>query len=509
MRRSSRIYPVFPGLHPISLALVAGLILAGCRARGGTQIPVTPTSLPTAWPTLAPVYTAAPAAAGMVVAETGPQLVEKFRVEVRDDAMEVYPLEGQIDHPVRVEAIVLAGDIDPVIVINNINGDRLAYADNGGPGQPEVIGQFLFPGDGYYELGISSASGVGEVGVSIYRLESVDLEGGGTFESIDEELVGTMAHPASYHTFRLTLERGRRIDLGATALTEGLDLLFELYGPDGALLTAKDDNVGNDPYLWNFMPSQSGVYTLVLSNFGETTGDYSLRVNPSESGGEAVLGTRTPLEVVGSPRRSTWMTLEGRALDGIRVEARPISPGVDISMTITDPYGNQLASVNQFGADEPEQMTLVQFPFDGEYQIEFLSLGEGGEIDYFIRTIRQPDIEMGGRVVPGNIGHEGEIVGPGTAVVYEFDSLAGDLVGIDAHGTGGTGLDLVFDLYDEEGHLVISRDDDVGKDPVLDRIELTTTGRYALVVWNYGGTTGPFDIFITSPEAPEKPPETP
>lgn len=438
--------------------------------------------------------------------ESGPYLIEQYRVGVQEGLVSVFPLEGGINNAVRIEVIVLSGETDPIITISNIVGDRLATADSGGPGDPEVIGQFQFPSDGYYELGIASVSGSGEVGVSVYRLEPAELEGGGVFSSIDEELLGAIEHPASYHTFRLPAERGQRFDLAAIALTEGLDLLFELYGPDGVLLGARDDNVGNDPYLWNFMPRQSGIYTIVLRNYDEHVGDYRLSVSPSISGGPAVVGTRTELELSASPRRSTWLTLEGKALDGVRVEVRPVSYGMDLTITIYDPFGNPLALANQFGVGGPEQLTLVQFPYDGQYQVEFSTLGEGGEVEYYIRPRRQPDIDMGGSISLGRAKHEGEIVGLGTAVVYVFEAQAGDLIGIDAHATGVTGLDLGFDLYAPDGYLLVTRDDVVGKNPIIDRFELPQTGRYVLVLWNYGGTTGTFELYVTEPEAPAAPP---
>src|SRR5574341_173876 len=492
-------------IYPISLAVIAGLIVVGCR--GGQKDEATPPASATPWPTLAQVVTLDAVTLTAPVESSGPQLVDQFRVDVQSDAVSIFPLAGDIDQPVRIEVIVLSGTLDPAIVISNLTGHQLAQANSGGLGQPEVIGQFIFPGNGYYELGISSVSGSGEVGVSIYRLSAADLEGGGVFSSIDQELSGSMTNPASYHTFRLPLERGTRVDITATALSEGLDLLFELYGPDGTLLAARDDNVGVDPVLWNFMPDQSGTYTLVLSNFDEHVGDYNLRISPSESGAQAVLGRRTTLTLQGSPRRSTWLTLDGRALDGIEVEARPLSPGVDIQVTLTDPNGNVLVTANLSKADEPERITLAMFPYDGEYQIEFLTLGESGEIDYYIGAVRGADIEMGGRVSLGRARHEGAITGPGTALVYAFEAAAGDLVGIDAHATGDSELDLGFTLFDPDGYLVMAADDLVGKDPIVDRIELTVAGRYVLIIWNFGDTTGTFDLYLTNPEAPDAPPD--
>ncbi|HEC21776.1 MAG TPA: hypothetical protein ENI95_02535 [Chloroflexi bacterium] len=505
--KGKRPAPGFPALRLPGLLLLIGLALAACRGSKTPEVPPTLTPSPTPWPTLAPVLTPVPTPTGTATEDQGPQLVDKFRAVVQEGLVSVFPLEGNIERPVRVEVIVLSGDIDPVITIDNAAGDRLAHADSGGAGEPEVIGQFQFPGDGFYELGLTTNSGSGEVGVSIYSLDPAEMEGGGVFTSLDEELRGTMEHPATYHTFRLPVQRGQRFDLSATALDEGLDLLFELYGPDGALLAARDDNVGLDPYLWNFMPSQSGTYTVVLSNYGEGVGDYVLRVSPSESGGAAAIGVRTDLEVSAVPRRSTWLTLEGRTLDAVRVEVRPIDPGIDPTIAIYDPYGNRLTAVDQFGPDQPEQLTLVQFPFDGEYQVEFMTLGEGGQIEYFIRPIRQVDIEMGGkRITPGRFAHEGEIVGPGTVFTYLFDAEAGDLIGVDAHGTDNSGLDLGFDLFAPDGSLLVTRDDTVGLNPVIDRLELPQSGQYALALWNYGGTTGPYELFVTNPEAPATPP---
>jgi hypothetical protein len=497
--------------------LIAGLLLAGCggSASAPDESPG-PTPTPTPWPTLRAVdtprpVTSQPAAeageAGLTATpQSGPELLEQYRVAVRSDAVSIYPLSGDPEQPVRIEVIVLSGDIDPIVEVSNTNGDPLAHADTGGDGEPEVIGQLIFPTAGYYELGIASAEGEGEVGVSIYELGQAGLEGGGSFTSMDEELHASIAHPATYHTFRLPVKRGERFDLIAEAQTEGLDLLFELYNPDGVLVAARDDNEGLNPAIWNFMPDRDGPYTVVVSNYGETTGDYALRVSPSTSAGQASMGTRTEIELTGVPRRSSWLTLEGHALDAVYVEARPVDPGVDVSIAFYDGQGNELTAIDLAGAGEEETLTLVQFPFDGEYQVEFTTTAESGRIEYYIRLTRQPDMEYGGLVVAGGFGKEGEIEGPGTVYSYVFDASAGDLIGIDAHATGITGLDLGFDLYAPDGTRLLRRDDDVGINPVIDRFELPQSGRYAVTVWNYGGTTGEYDVFVTNPDAPATPP---
>jgi hypothetical protein len=489
------------------IATTLAAFLAACGGSAADAELTATVTTPTPWPTLEPVLSPQPTRLPDATEEAGPQLLDQFRVTVQEDAVSVFQLEGQIDQPVRVEAIVLSGEIDPYITMSNSAGDRLAYSDSGQVGEPEVIGQFQFPGDGFYELGVGAPVGSGEVGISIYGLDPADLEGGGVFDSIEGELRGTMEHPATYHTFRLPVERGIRFNLSAQALTEGLDLVLELYSPDGVLLAARDDNVGVDPYLWNFMPSQSGLYTIVLSNYDEGIGDYVLQVSRADADSPAALGTRTGLSLSANPRTGSWLTFESRALDAVRVEARPISPGMDLSIALYDSYGNRLATANQFATGEPEQLTTVQVPYDGLYYVEFQTLGEGGEIEYYIRAIRQSEIELGGkRISPSRFAHEGEVVGPGTSYTYLFEAEAGDLIGVDAHGTDNTGLDLGLDLYSPDGERLVSLDDVVGVNPVIDRIELPQTGQYALVLWNFGGTTGPYDLYVTNPEAPATPP---
>lgn len=496
--------------------LAVTLLLAGCGGEPADAAEeLTPAASATPWPTLAPVaptgtITATADAPGDVTptpAASGPELIDQFRSSIDSSAIAVFPLPGEVEHPVRVEVIVLSGELNPVVLVSNLDGDRLAEANSGGLGEPEVIGQFIFPADGYYELGITTAEGEGEVGVSVYRLDSADLEGGGTFEAPEQTLRGRVEHPSTYHTFRLPAERGQRFDLGAEALTEGLDLLFELYDPSGLMVAARDDNVDEDPWLWNFMPTQSGVYTLVLSNYGETTGDYAVHLTPSEGGGEAVLGTRTEISLQGSPRRSTWLSFDANALDAVHVEVRPIDAGVDPSVAIYDAVGNALVEANLTGAGQAEELTLVQFPRDGRYQLELSTLNESGAVEYYIRYYKFVELEdVGEMVVPGGFGKSGEFEGPGTVLIYLFDANAGDVIGVDAHATGNSTVDLAFDLYAPDGTRLARRDDVVGKNPVIDGIELPQAGRYALALWNYADTVGEFDVFVTNPGALATPP---
>lgn len=489
-------------LRPLISLALAGLILAGCSG-GEVTMEADGTLTPTPWPTLAPAYPVdgeIPTIAPMAV--TGPTLLAQYRVELTPELMAIFPLQGSLDVPIRVEVIVLRGRPDTELVIRNSAGDVIVRSNTGDAAQPEVIGQFQFPGEGYYELGIGTRGGEGQVGVSIYSLPPAEIQAGGAFTGVNEELRGTMPHPSTYHTFRLPLTRGARVDVGAEALTDGLDLVFNLYDPDGLLLAVRDDNVGNDPIIWNFMPQKTGVYTIVLANYDQNIGDYLIRAVDSTPAGEFIFGARTEIELEGSPRRSSYLTFRGRALEAIAVEARPQTPGMDVTMSLYDQYGNMIMIVNDWGGTEKEVMTQVQLPVDGAYQMEFTTLGESGTLEYYARLIKQVDIETGGPIVPGGYGQVGEITGPGSVVTYVFESSENDLIGVDIRVPYGSDLDLGFDLFGPDGTLLISRDDVAGKLPLLDRYLITQSGRYALCIWNKNGTEGSFDIYVTDPGAP-------
>jgi hypothetical protein len=148
---------------------VLAVALAACEA-DSTASETAAATTPTPWPTLEPVMSPQPTPMPNSTTEAGPRLLDQFRVDVQEDAVSVFQIEGRIDQPVRIEAIVLSGNIDPYITMSNSVGDRLAYADSGQAGEPEVIGQFQFPGDGFYELGVAAPAGSGEVGFPSTRL---------------------------------------------------------------------------------------------------------------------------------------------------------------------------------------------------------------------------------------------------------------------------------------------------------------------------------------------------
>jgi hypothetical protein len=481
------------------LCLLGIFILASCKAGSNADLLAdlpAPTQPPT-FPTVLPTGTASLPQLPENTAD-GVVLIERYRAEIVPDAISIYPLEGRLDRPVSIEVMVLSGEINPVIEIYTMEGDQFVIADSSGVGEPETLGPIEFPADGYYELGVSSEDGSGEVGVSIYGHEGQPVEGGWSFDALPGEKAGVISDVGTVHMFRIPAERGRRFDAWAQAVGNELDLFFDLYDPDGHLVAARDDNVGLDPYLWNFMPAQSGIYSLALKNYGSTFGNYVLRVDQS-SGGESIsIDQPVSFELQATPRRSAWFVFDCLPSEPISIESHPQNPDLDYEIALYDQYGNRLTDVNNSAAGQPEVLTFVRPPHDGACQVEFIPLETEGVVDFTI-TRAAGDVEsVSGPIVAGGDPLRCHIAGPGTVLSYSFEAKAGDRVNMGVRFLNGALIDLNFDLYDPDGYLLYSSLGVDGAGLLVQAYSLPAAGDYTLVFWNQGQQAGDFEFDLSS-----------
>jgi hypothetical protein len=473
-------------LHTRSLALIASLVaLAACDGGAAVEMAVGPTGDLTAagpLPTVAPIPTEDIAVQTAAPVQPAPELIESIRGDVQPLAQSIFGLTGQAGDVVRIEVQVRSGAPDLALELSTPGGEVLARVDAGGPGESEAVGEFRFPATGYYELGVRSAAGDGQIDVLIYQLADEVLSGGGVIPGFDQPATGSMDSPATIHSFTLQVERGQRFDLRATALSGDLDLLFELYDPQGEAVASRDDSLGYDPYLFNHMPVIGGEYTVVLTNYEQTTGDYELLAQRSQSSGQLSFGRNQTIALPTEPHHGTWMTFVGVGGEGLSIDAEPISPNVDLTLAIHDIHGNRLAFADLGGPGVGEHLR-VRRPYDGPYQLAFDTLLEGGQMRYDVIARTPLDFDPNGSQLAFPTTRKVTIESRevGVTYAYWFDGEAGQRVTFDGSTNAGT-LDLAFDLYDQAGNLLSTHDDDRGNDPVLENYPLPFTGRYYLVL---------------------------
>lgn len=486
--------------NPLLLVgLMVTLVACGNQAEPVPTVAEQPT-LEAATPTAAPVA-AGPDVA--VAAQDSPTLLEDFRGDVLPNAQSIFGFTGQVGQAVRIEARVLSGQPDISLELSIPNGGVLARVDQGGAGEPEVIGEFRLPADGYYELGIGTQLEGGQIQMLVFALPEEALSGGGSLPGFGQPVTGSMDRPATIHSFKIQVERGQRFDIRATALSGDLDLLFELYDPQGEPIASRDDSLNLDPYLFNLMPDKGGEYTIVLTNYEQTTGTYELVAGRSQSSGQLATGRNQTIALPTQPHHGVWLDFIANAGEGLRVDAEPISPQVDLTLGVFDVFGNQLAFTDLGGPGVGERLE-VQVPYDGPFQLEFGTLAEGGQVRYDVIPRTQADFDDKGPVLGFRTVRTYPLDLSDIAVThaYWFDGEQDQRITLDGTVTAGS-MDLAFDLYDQAGNLISAHDDDRGRDPVLEAFPLPYTGRY-YVVFRVNGPHrgGEYRLVADSPAPP-------
>ena len=485
-------FPAIPVL--LTLITMAACLDSGPPADDLTQqVPTTP--LPTINPAL-------PDNDDSGATQSGLLLLESFRGDVQPQAQSIFGLAGQAGDPVRIEIQVRIGKPDIILYLISSNGQILTTVDSGGPGEPEIIEEFRFPASAYYELAVESKSGEGQVDVLIFQLPIEQLTGGGVIPAFGQAVSGSIDQPSTFHTYLVNIERGQRFDISARATSGDLDLLFEIYAPDGTLLALRDDTLGFDPHFYNYMPSTSGQYSIIVTNYQQTTGTYQLQVERSQSAGQLTISRRDIISLSREVRRSEWLSFVGEAGAGFSFEARPINPTSDITLAVYDIFGNRLAFADINPPGQSELLGQVQLPYDGPYQLEIGTLTEGGEVEYAARPLRAGDIRAGGLVVIGQPALRLPVLQSGTVHAYWFEGQQGQPITIETKSLTGV-LDLALGLYDPAGNLLAYHDNDRFRDAIMENFALPVTGTYYVVVSLLDDRTGEYEFRIDSSTQPQ------
>ena len=193
---------------PLLACVTSLILLAACSGPDPTTRPVS-TSVPT---TLLPTIAAELDSANNGAAQAGAVLLESFRGDVQPQQEAIFGITGQAGDPVRIEAQVRFGQPDIVLHLTSPTGEAFASVNVNGPGETEIIGEFRFPTDSFYELAVESLEGEGQIDILVYRLPGEELSGGGTLAGFDQPVNGSIEQPGTFHTYTVQIERGQRFD---------------------------------------------------------------------------------------------------------------------------------------------------------------------------------------------------------------------------------------------------------------------------------------------------------
>lgn len=257
------------------------------------------------------------------------------------------------------------------------------------------------------------------------------------------------------------------------------------------LITLLDEEAGAlITFLMAASPENWTGYQETFGTMVETITSVSLQV--------AVVGhLDSGTAVNGSLRDSTrdvW-TFNGRSGQYASITLTPEEENVDLTLTLIDPSGNVLVSIDNGYAADLETLTDVVLPEDGTYIIEAGEFfNEAGRYTVSLLLSDEPQFGGGGRL---DFGQEiSSELDENNEHHWVFSGTAGQSVTIIL-----TPLDEQFDaileLESPDGETVIDLDEGFAGDPeVIAGLELEVTGDYIITVYSFAGNGGNYTLSL-------------
>ncbi|MEL1250731.1 PPC domain-containing protein [Aurantiacibacter gilvus] len=220
------------------------------------------------------------------------------------------PAEGSL-----VIDVLASGDLDPVVRVRDADsGETIAEDDDGGEGlnsrvtiSGEASRRIVIEVDSY---SADWAENGDEYGGSFDLRLSISncTSSGGMAITYGASERGSICGSENLYTFMG--EAGQMVEIAMIAEGDDLDPYLELRDAAGETIASNDDGGDSLNSLLRHTFEESGTYTIVATSYGDTTGDYRLRVR-SQRAATAQL----PLQMIGIDDEASGELVSGWAGD--------------------------------------------------------------------------------------------------------------------------------------------------------------------------------------------------
>jgi len=381
---------------------------------------------------------------------------------------------------VRITVAARSSGLDPLLILTSMDDGVIASDDDGGEGTGAMIRTSL--GQGEYRLIVGAygtTSGGFDLRVDRDQIGAVSLGG-----SVSAQLAASASD-----RYRLTLQRPANVLIAADKVGDSaLDPKVTLYGANGAELGSDDDSGGNNNALL-LQALEAGSYTVVVSGYGVTTGDYTLSVRESvtrEFGAISLGDTRTGIIDEPGERHLYRFTMSSMGVVRISLDKADGSE-IDPELSILTRDGTSIVSDDDSGGGLNAR--ILRPLNTGEYVLAVV--GHGSSVGGYALSVDAQVVEfvaIGERKL-GNIGSEDQVNG------YTFGIMEPTSLRIRVDTIGGSGLDPIISVTDESGTVVASDDDSGGGVNALIQHNFAA-GTYILTVDGYSSTLGEYVLAI-------------
>jgi hypothetical protein len=365
------------GMWRITLAgamlLLTGL---GCGVLNPTPLPAstpvlnTPTALPVPTATMVPTPSLNPTAAAV---PTPPEPVMRGVIAPGETVQGTLPLLGidvwTFEAGAGQYLTIGMSALDPSVLdtyleLYDVNGTLVAEDDDSGGDTNSLIVEFPVVVTETLTIRALTYSGSGDYVLNV----SVVAPSGGGALGYATPVAGVLPAPWSRYEWMFEGQEGEVVSVSMQAADDVLDCYLELYGPEGAFLTADDDSgVWYDALIEYYTLPADGVYSVVTrgGEFG-ATGTYTLTLELTEMMVQGALaygdGVRATLE---PDTRHHWL-FDGEAGDVVDISMRG---ELDAYLELFAPDGVRVAVDDDSGGGSDAAIAAFELPLSGTYRI--------------------------------------------------------------------------------------------------------------------------------------------
>lgn len=458
-----------------------------------------------------------------------------------------YQFDASAGDTVNIFMNAVSGLIDPVLYLNDANGNRIAENDDDPQGTTRnaFIRNFLIPEDGTYTIVATYFENVGQSTTGRFALSLQEVIPVVSSElQYGQQIIGEISRQIYSVQYSFPATAGDVVNIQMNTISGNLDPLLRLLNANGQEVSLNDDR-GDDTYnsfISNFIIPSSGTYTIVATRFNEdvgtTVGQFELILTEGIDNVEVVQNAPTPVsnqnnqnqqgqfvppnidgtieiggEISGSippdiGRRVYRFSGESGQIVNIYMESA--TSDLDPLLILLDPEGREMArndDTNLSASNYNSTIDNIQLPETGDYTIvasryrQRFGDGSGNFIIELSQGAGRSRIAL--LPEPINLGdaRRGTISDVVNEVIYVFPARAGDTITASMRAQDDS-FDPLLILTNNLGDELIRNDDNLNEeniaDSLIDGYVLPRDGFYTLIATNASSDSyGDYELQLT------------
>lgn len=312
-------------------------------------------------------------------------------------------------------------------------------------------------------------------------------------------LIGAIA-PGASDIWILSADSSQYLTLAAYPISENLDLALQLIDPLGQTLQRLNNgHRGNGEKATDLPLPATGYYLLVLSDFNAQSGRYELeaQLTPEpifQGEGRLRVGEGVQSQLAAESMH-VWR-FAGIADQYISIVLQPGNEKLDAILNLYGPGGTRLVALDEGFSGDPEVVSGFQLPTTGDYAIRVSSFASaGGSYTLSLSQGRETTANFydAGDLLVGQVKRE--IFRPNEAHAWFFQGRRDDEVIIRVTPLAA-GIDVDVWLLDPKISRLAAQDQNLAGLPEILQQRLPEDGEYLILVRDFSGHAGPYEISL-------------